>query len=164
MNILVSRNGERYGPYDLDQVREGLEEGWLGQEDLIWHEAMPDWRRLDEVFEVNRSTSRNLDPDNYPKASPVAPFAAEPASVLPARTQVLKKKAVPARVPSLPAGRSEPAADPVLDPGSSKRGEIPVKWLVALSVLAGAVLLLGGGVAFWPGLKTELARVLALPR
>lgn len=160
MNFLISRSGERYGPYSQDQIREGLEEGWLALEDMVWHEELPEWQRLDQVFEVQRVADGGADARGFPKASPVAPFAAEPASNLPARTQVLKKKSAPPRTrPSSPEEGLGSA-----QPGLPNRKRGSKKWLVLLSVIAGAGVLLGCGVVLWPGLKGGIARVLPLSR
>lgn len=161
MNFLISRSGERYGPYSQDQIREGLEEGWLALEDLVWHEELPEWRRLDQVFEVQRFADGGVDAQGFPKASPIAPFAAEPASNLPARTQVLKKKTAPLRTrPSSPEEVGLGSAEP----GLPNRKPRSTKWLVPLSVIAGAGVVLGCGVVLWPGLKGEIARVLSHSR
>jgi hypothetical protein len=50
MNILIHRNGEQYGPYGLEEVREHLRGGAISADDLAWADGMPDWRPLREIL------------------------------------------------------------------------------------------------------------------
>jgi serine/threonine protein kinase len=49
MEIKINRDGTEYGPYDLDQVNQMLEEGSLLPTDLAWHDPMETWAELSHV-------------------------------------------------------------------------------------------------------------------
>jgi serine/threonine protein kinase len=49
MEIRINRDGTEYGPYDLDQVNQMLEEGSLLPTDLAWHDPMETWAQLSQV-------------------------------------------------------------------------------------------------------------------
>ena len=50
MNIAVHRNGEKYGPYTLDQVRDYLGSGALSVDDLAWCEGCAEWSPLKDII------------------------------------------------------------------------------------------------------------------
>jgi len=43
MNIFIHRDGENYGPYSLEQIKEFLNNGTLNEYDSAWHEGCADW-------------------------------------------------------------------------------------------------------------------------
>ena len=43
MQIQIDRNGERYGPYSIEEVNSYLANGTLLPSDNAWHDGMPDW-------------------------------------------------------------------------------------------------------------------------
>ena len=48
-----ARNNERHGPLDVAKLRAMAQEGWLGQDDLVWHAGMVEWipaRRAADLF------------------------------------------------------------------------------------------------------------------
>ena len=49
MAILVYRNGQQEGPYELDEIDRGLREGKLSATDLAWQEGLADWLPLGEL-------------------------------------------------------------------------------------------------------------------
>jgi len=49
MNIHVDRNGERFGPYSLEEVNRYLAEGTLLPSDLGWYEGAENWAPLDQI-------------------------------------------------------------------------------------------------------------------
>jgi len=50
MQVWIGRNGERFGPYTDDEVRQWLRDGTCRVDELGWHEGMTDWRPLGELF------------------------------------------------------------------------------------------------------------------
>jgi uncharacterized RDD family membrane protein YckC len=61
MQVWIGRNGERFGPYTDDEVRQWLRDGTCRPDELGWHEGMTDWRALGELF-----------PDERPAVAPGA--------------------------------------------------------------------------------------------
>ena len=49
MAILVYRNGQQEGPYELDEIDRALREGKLSATDLAWQEGLADWLPLGEL-------------------------------------------------------------------------------------------------------------------
>ena len=49
MAILVCRNGQQEGPYELDEIDRALREGKLSATDLAWQEGLADWLPLGEL-------------------------------------------------------------------------------------------------------------------
>lgn len=152
MDFLVSRAGQRQGPYTQEEVRQGLEEGWLTPEDLVWYEDLPDWRRIDEVFVLEAGPP---DPA-YPAATaPVAPFAAEPDSALPARTQVIRRIPTAAKTPVPRAAHaSEANVASNSGPSGKRKKRVPRskrRWILPLVLVLAAGLLAGLAVAFGIG-------------
>ena len=49
MNLYISRNGEKSGPYTLEQAQGYLGEGVLLPDDLAWHEGLEGWISLGEL-------------------------------------------------------------------------------------------------------------------
>ena len=71
MQILIARNNTQYGPYELDRVNAGLNDGSLLPTDLAWSEGMAGWVSLAQypgVQIVNRSP-----PPAWPAAAPTIP-------------------------------------------------------------------------------------------
>ena len=51
MQIHISRNGQQFGPYSLDDVRAQLASGAILPTDLAWKEGAPDWQPLSSMPE-----------------------------------------------------------------------------------------------------------------
>ena len=49
MEIKISRDGEEFGPYTIEQVNELLADGSLLPTDLAWHDPMDTWSELSQV-------------------------------------------------------------------------------------------------------------------
>jgi hypothetical protein len=43
MHISIARNGQKFGPYTIEQVNEYLASGQLLHSDLAWYEGLPEW-------------------------------------------------------------------------------------------------------------------------
>ncbi|MBI4028039.1 MAG: DUF4339 domain-containing protein [Verrucomicrobia bacterium] len=52
MNIYVSKNGEVFGPFTDEQVRQSLHAGMFSANDLCWHEGRANWTPLGELAGV----------------------------------------------------------------------------------------------------------------
>lgn len=52
MAILVYRNDQQEGPYELDQIRSALANGSLAPNDLGWQEGMADWVPLGQMLDL----------------------------------------------------------------------------------------------------------------
>ena len=57
MQIYVSRAGQEFGPYSLDDVNAYLESGQLNANDLAWFEGETDWKPLRELFGLPASAN-----------------------------------------------------------------------------------------------------------
>ena len=49
MQIQIDRNGERYGPYSIEEVNSYLVSGTLLPSDNAWHDGMPDWVPIGQI-------------------------------------------------------------------------------------------------------------------
>lgn len=50
MQYHVGRDGQQFGQFTEEQIRQGLESGRFLTSDLTWREGMPQWKPLIEVF------------------------------------------------------------------------------------------------------------------
>ena len=50
MKIHISRDGQQFGPYTSEQVREYLSTGSVLPTDLAWHEGAADWLPVTDVM------------------------------------------------------------------------------------------------------------------
>ncbi|URL58746.1 RDD family protein [Luteibacter flocculans] len=66
MQVWIGRNGERFGPYGEDEVRQWLRDGTCRPEELGWYEGMTDWRPLGELFPDERPASGAVPPPPPP--------------------------------------------------------------------------------------------------
>jgi hypothetical protein len=49
MEILITRDGQQFGPYTLDDVNAYLASGELNADDMAWHDGMADWLPLRSI-------------------------------------------------------------------------------------------------------------------
>ncbi len=49
MQIYLARNNQQAGPYTLEQLNQMLATGQVLLDDLVWHEGMPEWKKLGEL-------------------------------------------------------------------------------------------------------------------
>ncbi len=49
MDVHIYRKGERYGPYNQEDINTHLKNGALLLTDLAWHEGLPDWVPLSQI-------------------------------------------------------------------------------------------------------------------
>ena len=56
LSIHISRDGQEFGPYPEETVREHFEAGRFLPSDLAWHEGAKDWVPLGELLAVTASS------------------------------------------------------------------------------------------------------------
>lgn len=66
MQVWIGRNGERFGPYTEDEVRQWLRDGTVRTDELGWYEGMTDWRPLGELFPDARPAAGATPPPPPP--------------------------------------------------------------------------------------------------
>ncbi len=77
MQIHVSRNGQEYGPYSIEELRQYIASGMFAYSDLAWYEGLSAWTPLSAIPELRpvqpprRSSSASL-------VRPTAPTQSEP--------------------------------------------------------------------------------------
>ena len=49
MEIFISRDGQQFGPYPIEQVRELLNQNVLLPDDLAYHEGLDNWVSLSDI-------------------------------------------------------------------------------------------------------------------
>lgn len=57
MSILIFKDGQQYGPYDLNDIQEQVTQGAFGTSDLCWQEGWEDWRPLSYILGKPSSAS-----------------------------------------------------------------------------------------------------------
>jgi uncharacterized RDD family membrane protein YckC/Tfp pilus assembly major pilin PilA len=81
MQIHINRDGQNYGPYSLDEVRQYLASGNLIATDLAWFEGASGWMPLSQVPGVAPSARPAAQASPVAAASPAAqPARAQPAA------------------------------------------------------------------------------------
>ncbi len=55
MEIFVSKENQQHGPFAVEQLLSLLNAGQLHRRDLIYYQALGEWKPLDEVFEVEEA-------------------------------------------------------------------------------------------------------------
>jgi len=71
MEIHISRNGQRFGPYSLPEVQAGLDAGNIVETDLAWHDGAPDWVPVSQVAGLSIPV-RHPSPPPPPHLRPTA--------------------------------------------------------------------------------------------
>ena len=49
MQVHIDRNGERYGPYSIEDINAYLANGTLLPTDLAWQDGMTDWLPVSQI-------------------------------------------------------------------------------------------------------------------
>ncbi len=73
----ISRNGQIYGPYTLDDLKRYLASGNVLPSDLAKSEGMADWLPVSQIL-VQEGASAGVPPSTPPLAEPYAPAGAAP--------------------------------------------------------------------------------------
>ncbi|MDF4004827.1 RDD family protein [Luteibacter sp. PPL552] len=66
MQVWIGRNGERFGPYTEDEVRQWMRDGTVRTDELGWYEGMTDWRPLGELFPGAQPATGSMPPTPPP--------------------------------------------------------------------------------------------------
>ena len=74
VNLYVSRDGQQYGPYSLEEAREHLASGGLLPTDYAYHEGMAGWAPLAEVLATQPQPT---SPVAYATPATTTPFKAK---------------------------------------------------------------------------------------
>ena len=86
MEIHITKDGQQYGPYTLEEVNAQLAGGDLSPNDLAWHEGAPGWIMLsavDGVVAPAPRTSRSMPPPQPTSVSPVGAPSGGVTTVIP---------------------------------------------------------------------------------
>jgi len=70
MQVWIGRNGERFGPYTDDEIRQWLRDGTCRADELGWYDGMVDWRPLGELFPEDRPATTEGAPPVPPSPPP----------------------------------------------------------------------------------------------
>ena len=73
MEIFISRDGQKLGPYPIEQVRKLLDQGILQANDLAYHKRLNNWVMLSELDAITTNHSKTFEP-NKVQAPPAFPF------------------------------------------------------------------------------------------
>jgi hypothetical protein len=65
----VAINGQNYGPYEMDQLRQMVQQGSLTRETLVWKEGMAQWAAAGTVQELSTLFGTNNPPPLPPPPS-----------------------------------------------------------------------------------------------
>jgi len=68
MEIYITRNGERYGPYSLAEVQADINAGNIQSTDLAWHEGVTDWSEVWQLEGITIPKRRVPPPPPAPQA------------------------------------------------------------------------------------------------
>ncbi len=72
-HIYLARNGERFGPYTLEQINAATAAGRIAAGDLAWMEGWSGWQPLSSVPGFSTSSPTRAYPPTRPRARPSAP-------------------------------------------------------------------------------------------
>lgn len=94
MMIHISRDGQQFGPYTLEDAQAHLASGALLATDQAWYEGAPDWMPLDQVpgVSVQPAFAAAPDPNDPLAAANPAVAAAAAGAASAAAAQGSKKK------------------------------------------------------------------------
>jgi len=95
MMIHISRDGQQFGPYTLEDAQAHLASGALLATDQAWYEGAPDWMPLDQVPGVSAQPAMAAEPTAPDPHDPLAaanPAVAEAGVASAAVAQGSKKK------------------------------------------------------------------------
>ena len=74
MEIYIGKNNEKLGPFALDEIKQGLEEGRFTAEDLAWYEGCDGWIPLTSIPDLQISLPDIPLPEQAAQA-PAPPMA-----------------------------------------------------------------------------------------
>jgi|688.fasta_scaffold531441_2 hypothetical protein len=130
MKIFISREGQQFGPYSVEEINARLRAGELNLHDWAWPEGEPDWVSLGSINGIvgPPTTPAVVSAKSQdPSASPAVPVAVKPQS---------PKVVSTAPVPVKPQVPSTPPAT-----GAAARSKSELSWKGAICVTALIILL-----------------------
>jgi hypothetical protein len=65
----LARNGQKYGPYPLEQLQQMAATGQVASSDSVWQEGMPNWVPLTQVVSVPAAANISQTPSFTPSFS-----------------------------------------------------------------------------------------------
>jgi hypothetical protein len=66
MQIYVTKADGQHGPYTEDELLTLLNDGQIGRKDLIFYEGMPEWKPLDEIFDLEERLLHHMHEGQEP--------------------------------------------------------------------------------------------------
>jgi hypothetical protein len=78
MQVHVARNGQRMGPFSLEEINRQLAAGTLNLTDLAWYEGAPGWVQLSTVPGV--TGAQQAPAPTVTSASPITPTPSAPTA------------------------------------------------------------------------------------
>jgi hypothetical protein len=79
MQIYISRNNQRFGPYELSHVQADLDSGNIVATDLAWYEGASGWIPVSQIPDI-KVPQRRTPPPPPPPALPQPDSPAAPAT------------------------------------------------------------------------------------
>jgi hypothetical protein len=49
--IYLTRDGQQYGPYSIDQIKTAMSDGTVNSNDLAWYEGIPSWVPVNSIIQ-----------------------------------------------------------------------------------------------------------------
>ncbi len=86
MDYYLHQNGEQVGPYSQDQITAMLSSGQISNEDLIWHDGLPEWKPVGQVISAGATAAPqipSLTPSLNPAIAVAQTSAGAPNSIFP---------------------------------------------------------------------------------
>lgn len=65
----INQDGQQFGPYSPDQLRQYFREGRIQQTAMVWTEGMPHWLPLNQAFPDLTTTPKAPPPPVQPRSS-----------------------------------------------------------------------------------------------
>lgn len=77
MEIHITRNGEQWGPYSINEINEQIAEGSLQPDDFAWHDGLSEWVTVKNIQGVACKRMPPPVPPAFAKANSPSAQAAE---------------------------------------------------------------------------------------
>ncbi|QHN04680.1 DUF4339 domain-containing protein [Granulicella sp. WH15] len=84
MHYQISRNGQQYGPYTLEDLKRYLATGNVQPTDLVKNEDMPEWIPVSQLLAAEPQTAQPQPQSQFQPQAQSAPFEPTPAYSQPA--------------------------------------------------------------------------------
>ena len=123
MKIFISREGQKLGPYSVEEINARLRAGELNLHNWAWPEGASDWGPLESIVGIVSTAPVEMQPTT-PRVVPAAPVA-------------MKSQIVPSVVPDVtkPQTSSTPSANPSVAKPASRFNRNPILWMLGIFLL-----------------------------